>query len=52
MIVDKILKGAVPGELGVERISRYELVVNLNTASQIGVTIPREIVSRANKVIH
>jgi putative ABC transport system substrate-binding protein len=49
--VDKVLKGAKPGELPVETVTRYELIVNLKTAKQIGVTIPPEVLKRANQVI-
>jgi len=49
--VDKVLKGAKPGELPVETITRYELVVNLKTAREIGVTIPPEVLKRADRVI-
>ena len=49
--VDKILKGATPGELSVETVTRYELIVNLRTAREIGVTIPSEVVTRADQVI-
>lgn len=49
--VDKILKGAKPGELPVETVTRYELTVNLKTAKDIGVTIPPEVVKRADRVI-
>ena len=49
--VDKVLKGAKPGELPVETITRYELVVNLKTAQAIGVTIPPEVLKRADRVI-
>ena len=49
--VDKILKGAKPGELPVETVTRYELTVNLKTAREIGVTIPPEVVKRADRVI-
>jgi putative ABC transport system substrate-binding protein len=49
--VDKILKGARPGELSVEAVTRYELIVNLKTAKEIGVTIPAAVLKRADQVI-
>ena len=49
--VDKILKGAKPGELSVERVAPYELIVNLKTAREIGVMIPPEVLKRADRVI-
>jgi putative ABC transport system substrate-binding protein len=49
--MDKVLKGANAGELPVETVTRYELIVNLKTAHEIGVTIPPEVVKRANRVM-
>ena len=51
VMIDKILKGAKPADIPVEQSTKFEFIINLKAAKQVGVTIPPDVLARANRII-